>query len=269
MIYIARSSRDGRGRLIRPSPTWFRLAAARTVIALREGEAHVADDSVYGHDQVRAALEKLFNDKCAYCESEPTPCSDWNVEHYRPKGRVAERRDHPGYYWLTYNWRNLYPVCTHCNQRRKDKPRWKRPGTGAAAGKMDQFPLLDERTRAMRPTQSIRREITLLIDPCYDDPEDYLGYDIEGQVYALNDNRYGAKTIKICHLKRSRLKSARKKRLDAAVCVMKSIRKASREGNVAAARGFRNYFRKHLMADGCAYAAVARAVWRDPEAFGV
>ena len=134
---------------------------------------------------------------------------------------------------------------------------------------MDQFPLVDERTRAMLPSQSLRRETTLLIDPCYDDPENYFSYDIEGQIYALDVNPYGTKTIEICHLNRSRLKSARKERLDVAVDIIKSIQKFVRSGNVAAARAFERLFRRRLMADGCPYAAVARAVRRDPEAFGV
>jgi uncharacterized protein (TIGR02646 family) len=269
MIYISRNSRDENGRLIRPSTAWFRQATAATRTALQERAAHIADPNIYGHDEVRAALEKLFKDKCAYCESRPTACSDWDVEHYRPKGRVAERQDHPGYYWLTYDWKNLYSVCTHCNQRRRDKPRWGMRVIPYAAGKLDQFPLEDERTRAMRPSQNVRREKTLLIDPCYDDPEDYLSYDLEGQVYALDNNPYGRKTIEICHLQRSRLKAARKAQLDTAVTIIKSLRKAQRNGNRAAINDLRRIIRTHLMADSCPYSAVARAVWRDPEAFGI
>jgi len=121
----------------------------------------------------------------------------------------------------------------------------------------------------MRPSQDVRRESTLLIDPCYDNPEDYLGYDINGQIFAIDKNPYGAKTIEICHLKRRRLRNARKKKLIAAVDLIKTIRKFRGEGNTAAARAFENFMRKHLVADTCKYAAVARAVRRDPEAFGV
>lgn len=269
MIHISRNSRDEHGRRIRPPRTWFTSARAATRSALREQQAHVPDRSIYGHNEVRASLEKLFHDKCAYCESRHTPCSDWDVEHYRPKGRVAECKSHPGYYWLTYVWENLYPVCSHCNQRRKDKPRWKEPTTGPAAGKLDQFPLLRERTRAMRPSQDVRRESTLLIDPSYDNPEDYLGYDLQGQIFAIDRNLYGAKTIEICHLRRRRLRDARKTIIEATIDIVKTIRKAKEKGDAAAARDYERLLRKHFTGDGCLYAAAARAVRRDPEAFGI
>ncbi len=79
-------------------------------------------------------LKSVFGDKCAYCESGNPVRWSVQVEHFRPKGEVSFRTeedgplhvattsdpdekeiDHPGYFWLAYNWRNLLPCCAHCN----------------------------------------------------------------------------------------------------------------------------------------------------------
>lgn len=75
-------------------------------------------------------LDKLntwYHQKCAYCER----IYKMDVEHYRPKGEVCDENnrpikvpglvagaqvDHPGYYWLCYEWSNLLPSCITCNR---------------------------------------------------------------------------------------------------------------------------------------------------------
>lgn len=212
MIYVDRNRTDETGKEIRPSDSWFKNAAKETKKALKEKENHNANRSVYGHVSVRAALEKLFIYKCAYCECSISPGFDWDVEHFRPKGSVSDTDspDHPGYYWLTYTWGNLFPSCTHCNQKRLDKPAWGESGTLPAKGKADQFPLVSEATRAMSPEDDIDREHTLLIDPTYDDPAWYLGFDPKGNIFALDENQYGDKTIEVFNLKRRSLVRARR-----------------------------------------------------------
>lgn len=197
---------------IKPSDSWFKIAAKETKKALKEKEGHNANSSVYGHVLVRAALEKLFIYKCAYCECSISPGFDWDVDHFRPKGSVSDTDspDHPGYYWLTYKWENLFPSCTHCNQKRKDRPTWGESGTLPAKGKADQFPLASEATRAMSPRDDIDREHTLLIDPTYDDPAWYLSFDPKGHIFALDENQYGDKTIEVFNLERRPLIRARR-----------------------------------------------------------
>src|SRR5262249_38675962 len=77
-------------------------------------------------------LIRLFNGKCAYCESKFTVSQPGDVEHFRPKGRVVDDNfkpirvqhptkgeiEHPGYYWLAYEWKNLLPSCADCNRFR-------------------------------------------------------------------------------------------------------------------------------------------------------
>ena len=269
MIFVFRKSVDTSGKIIRPSKGWFQLSKNATALALVEKETHEADDTIYAHTEVRMALEKLFKDKCAYCEWDPTPGSDWNVEHYRPKAKVIERRNHPGYYWLTYKWENLYLVCTHCNQRRIDRPRWDDPVEHAGGGKATQFPLEDESTRAMSPSANYRKELTSLIDPCYDDPDDYLGFDSKGTIIALADNPYGKKTIEICNLNRRRLRVPRANRIKATIRMLRSIHKLNQQGNSGGVKELRASLNQFLLGDDCLYAAAARRVKKDPIAFGI
>src|SRR5262249_6192965 len=64
------------------------------------------------------ALDDLFHEKCAYCESSYRAVDSCDVEHYRPKGGVTESPKHRGYWWLAAHWQNLLPSCPPCNQRR-------------------------------------------------------------------------------------------------------------------------------------------------------
>ncbi len=85
MIHIERESVDEHGRPIRPGDDWFSDSVAATERAIRERDTHEIDDNLYKHVQVKTALEKLFHDKCAYCEWNMTGGSDWDVEHFRQR----------------------------------------------------------------------------------------------------------------------------------------------------------------------------------------
>ncbi len=65
----------------------------------------------------------------------------------------------------------------------------------------------------MTPEDNILEEKTLLIDPTYDDPADSLGYDAFGNVFSIEDNPYGVKTIEVFNLQRRRLATARQTRI--------------------------------------------------------
>ncbi len=227
------------------------------------------DSTLYTDPRVKAALEELFHEKCAYCETPVTASTDWNVEHFRPKARVAERPDHPGYYWLAYAWSNLYLSCEHCNQRRKPRLRWDGARGAEAGGKEDQFPLADETTRARTPADDLKHEARLLLDPCEDQPEDHLRYMVDGQIVAVSGDRTGEVSIQVFNLARPPLRDARREVIAAAVFDLKLIRKYEAEGQMDAAADFRLHLETFLLADRCQYAGAARAVVRDPDAFGV
>lgn len=134
-------------------------------------------------------LLKLFNDKCAYCESVISNTQPGDVEHYRPKGRLRDldgkivriildgnECDHPGYWWLCYEWMNLLPSCIDCNRRR-------RHGDEAQpAGKADLFPIAGK--RAGRPTDPLDDEQPLLLnptDPSFD-PTEHFDFTEDGKI---------------------------------------------------------------------------------------
>jgi uncharacterized protein (TIGR02646 family) len=136
----------------------------------------------------------------------------WDVEHFRPKGSVAEDRSHHGYWWLAYTWENLYLSCVPCNQRRKDQPTFDEPVLGPTAGKLDQFPIAGQ--RVPNPGDYLDDELPLLLDPCRDQPDLHLMFDADGQVWPREGSVRGEETIRVFVLKRKRLRDARKQALD-------------------------------------------------------
>lgn len=211
MIHIKRDQVDDNGQPIQPNQQWFDDAKILTDQAISEKSAHQVKDH-YKDPQVKMALEKLFHDKCAYCEGKVTATGPWEVEHYRPKGRVRENKNHPGYYWLAYTWENLFPSCCYCNGHYEDKATYDDPLTAPAAGKYDQFPLIDETKRAMEWDKPIGDETPALLNPCKDeDCEAFFRFDILGHILASDsdsDGR-GSETIRICNLDRKRLRTHR------------------------------------------------------------
>ncbi len=81
------------------------------------------DRKIYGGKTVKEALIKAQHDKCFLCESKITHIDYGDVEHFRPKKafqqNAKENLTFPGYYWLAYDWKNLFLVCKICNQRHK------------------------------------------------------------------------------------------------------------------------------------------------------
>jgi hypothetical protein len=107
---------------------------------------------------LKAHLIDVFHGKCGYCEARFTPTSFGDVEHYRPKGRVSEDKNHKGYYWLAYKPTNYLPACQLCNE----------------PAKRDHFPI--EGTRACSEMDVLDDERPLLIDPYKDRYEQHLEF---------------------------------------------------------------------------------------------
>ena len=267
MISIDRNRPDSAGTPIRPDSDWFELAARHTEEARREGCHHPIREHVYRHLSVLVALEELFHRKCAYCET-PLPEVGWDVDHFRPKGAVEERSEHPGYYWLAYEWSNLYPACEACNRRRRDHPTWTDREDGGTAGKLTQFPLEDEAARALSPEADLGLEQPLLLDPCADQPEDHLLYTPHGEVEPAPADPRAEATIDIFHLRRRRLRDRRKQHLDLVVLLIKRWL-LLRSLDPKQADSFKKDLDEKIFADSAPFAGAARCVLRDLDAFGV
>jgi hypothetical protein len=107
----------------------------------------------------RPALSGLSHGKCWYTETRNIGTDD-DVDHFRPKLRVAEDPDHPGYYWLAFDWRNFRFSSHRANRLRVN------PVTLQTGGKGDHFPLINPASRAMLPTDNLGLEQPALLDPC-------------------------------------------------------------------------------------------------------
>lgn len=270
MIHVFRQQVDEKGEEIQPNNHWFKSSEKATKKAIREKKEHEADSNVYAHEEVKKSLEKLFKGKCAYCEY-VFGRVDWEVEHFRPKGNVLESPGHPGYYWLAYNWENLYPSCMWCNQIRIDRPIWGKSKRGGRGGKADHFPLEDESTRAVDHTKDISQEQPLLVDPCEDNPENLFEYNPLGEILTkkyIRDRKKAEASIKIFHLRASRLRNLRKQTIDQIKKVLKSIQKLERSGNVEGVNEFKEMLSLMISKDK-PYLGVSRYVINNQELFGI
>jgi len=84
--------------------------------ALLEKGSHKFRNGIYASDDVKQRLKKIYNNKCAFCETDTSAGAVLQVEHYRPKAKVTEDPTHDGYYWLGYEWSNLLYACSSCNR---------------------------------------------------------------------------------------------------------------------------------------------------------
>lgn len=158
------------------------------------------DGNVYAHADVKDALIAYQHAKCAFCESFVPHVSYGTVEHFRPKAGYRLRRGEPlrrpGYYWLAYDWDNLFFACQLCNEQFKE----------------NLFPLKDNRSRARAHTHQLTKEVPLLINPATQDPSHYIGFR-RHVPFAVNGCREGTETIEVVGLKRDKLTEYRRQRL--------------------------------------------------------
>jgi hypothetical protein len=175
-------------------------------------------------------LENRFNNKCAYCETKIEGFIG-DAEHFRPKGRVRSETDeaskvveildennvriqHPGYFWLAYNWKNLLPSCHLCNRY---------------GGKKDLFPVGKQHVGVTRLTSAqvnaLFEKITqslaspdiyylepadldvfedrLLLHPYYDEPEKHLYFKSDGRCAVWQNSKKGEASKKVYDLDNS------------------------------------------------------------------
>ncbi|HTU92088.1 MAG TPA: hypothetical protein VMF69_18535, partial [Gemmataceae bacterium] len=165
-----------------------------------QGKTFPIDRTIYGATAVKEALRKDQHEKCAFCESKFSHVGYGDVEHLRPKrGYKQHGRDrlrYPGYYWLVYEWTNLFYSCQLCNQRFKK----------------NLFPLQNPHRRARCHHHDISAEKPLLVDPAAVDPSLFVTFRNE---YArpLKRNPIGRRTIAVLGLNRKELIEVRRDRL--------------------------------------------------------
>jgi hypothetical protein len=104
-----------------PSGLTGALYTQKLAQSLVEQGVHRFSTSVYRHPSVLKDLLNLYNNKCAFCESDTSAGAPLQVEHFRPKAKVELfSPPHPGYYWLGYQWSNLLLACSSCNNKKRN-----------------------------------------------------------------------------------------------------------------------------------------------------
>lgn len=98
-----------------------------------------------------------------------------------------------GYYWLAYDWENLFLSCQICNQRFKK----------------NLFPLENPHSRAKSHKDDLSQEIPLFINPAAENPEDFISF--RGVIpFAIEGILKGEVTIEQAGLRREELKENRR-----------------------------------------------------------
>lgn len=158
------------------------------------------DSDLYGHKTVKDALVFVQHGKCCFCESDVRHIAHGDVEHYRPKGGVQIDENapltQPGYYWLAYDFDNLFFSCQICNQ----------------SYKKNFFPLADEtkRARSHHDAAKIADETPLIVNPALDQPAVHIFFNRE---IPIGIDQKGELTIRRIGLDRDQLNKHRLKYL--------------------------------------------------------
>jgi len=173
---------------------------------------------------VKQALYQMHRGKCCYCERRRDERREPDVEHFRPKAAV-DGCNHPGYWWLAYDWHNYFFSCKKCNQEHKK----------------NQFPLLDESKRAVCAQDDLANERPYIINPETEDPEQYIGYDWQSaygqfvKAIGLDDDGRGDRTIRIVGLNQGAIPGERAelvKDLEQIVETMKWALREDKQGTI-------------------------------------
>lgn len=144
------------------------------------------------------SLNGPFHGKCVYCETQVKADQPGDLDHFRPKKEVknsgeiviivdehGKERNHPGYYWLTYDFWNLLPSCEGCNR----------------SNKRNEFPVRE--FRAYKPGDE-KKEKAMLLNPVRDkDLEKHFRIDKTGTFIGLTER--GKVTCDILDLNRPAL----------------------------------------------------------------
>lgn len=137
-------------------------------------------------------LSKISDNKCWYSEA-PENSSEFEIEHYRPKGKSINREGvvilENGYWWLSYHWKNLRLSGTLVNKLRKDRFE----GESEVFGKGNYFPIQNESEVASPEDKICDCEIPYLIDPINARDVTLISFDKNGAVlptYSVDSNEF-------------------------------------------------------------------------------
>lgn len=166
------------------------------------------------------ALLEISSGKCVYCETPMRYPGSASLDRFRPKAGALDQNGRfstEHYWWLAYEWRNLYPCCARCNRLKGSK-----------------FPMNGPRVAPGTPYDELVSEPRLLLDPFHDEPLEHLAFRNDGTVTASSVS--GEATIATLELNRSELRSSRKKVAKATQDLLREWRAKGGGGASALAR---------------------------------
>ena len=179
---------------------------SRPVASRSQTRFDYAKQSAKLFPQMRLALYHQFSHKCAYCE---TVADKLDVELYRPRSVATNldgRADEDHYWWLAFEWDNYLLACKSCN-----------------ALKGSRFPVDGPRCAIGALGADLRAEKSLLLDPCFDDPQASLLFLEDGRVSGTDTK--SQITIDVVGLNRTPLVADRKKSLVAFKAIAEQLTK--------------------------------------------
>lgn len=194
MIHI---NRDG----FEPDATWLRKAAQLTLRLLAAASIDEIYSIIDANKKVWGELKQLLLDryhgKCWYSESK-NKYTHMHVDHFRPKKAAIgiDNKDHGGYWWLAFDWRN-YRIC----------------GPVGNINKRDKFAVY--RNKANLPKDIIEDEIIYLLDPTEEEDVLKITFNGNGEIMPIESTGWhyiqARYTIDNLDLNYRPLKEARKK----------------------------------------------------------
>jgi uncharacterized protein (TIGR02646 family) len=216
---------------LRPRPSCPPLLESKRVETLRaslerafkRGKIKSAkyDSKIWRDDEVRLALYNYQNRKCCYCERPRDAKREPDIEHFRPKGAVSGSKKHAGYWWLAYEWTNLFFACKTCNQEHKKT----------------QFPLRRRSKRATTPKSDLSKERPILPDLVSEDPLGLIGFDWNHELEEAwpipTDVERGAQIIKVLGLDSKQLNEERGSQIAILLAAAQRMNCAQRSGEAS------------------------------------
>jgi len=159
----------------------------------REFEKNIKAKKYIGNDRykvVASELELLYNNKCAFCETDITTGSYNHIEHYRPKSI---------YYWLAYSWDNLLLSCPRCNLKKGNE--FKIRNSTRVEFQNENFADLHNK---ISDYNSLEKPYLLNPEQFTDDElKKHFTFNTKGEIIPKSDDMIN--TIKICDLNRKEL----------------------------------------------------------------
>ena len=175
-------------------------------------------NNLYNHKDVRAKLDKLYNNKCAYCEQKIPEGYSARIDHFRPKNRIKGVENHKGYYWLGYEWTNLLPTCEKCNIKKSNKFPLSENESTRISDNLELEGFLQNKKFIFEKfkLEKLEKENRLLLNPEIDKVEDHLYFLPTGEIKYLTEK--GEKSIEVYDLNRNSLIIERRSIIDDIIC---------------------------------------------------